>query len=377
MTKVTYLSASKLPSTQANGIHVMEMCSALSRSACEVTLHAALDQDVDEHKIFYSYGKDRTFSLKGVRRVNLPILGSILYGLASAIQLISKEVDLIYARCPHSVFFSLWKRAPFIYEAHDIPNRKLRRVLEAIIFKSKHLARIAVISKALKDDYLSMFPSIDPSMIEVLPDGANVPSESSADSFCLARSGSKEKLVVGYFGSFYPGKGVEMASQLAERMGDLEFQIVGGTREQIEMYSSTASENTLYGERIDHREVFKRMRQVDILILPAGKKIEAHGGGNIAKYTSPLKLFEYMSAGRPIICSELPVLAEVITDGKNGLMASPDSIEAWVAAIERLKDENLRSRLAEAALLDLSALYSWDVRARKIIELLNCKNSEA
>ena len=119
------------------------------------------------------------------------------------------------------------------------------------------------------------------------------------------------------------------------------------------------------------------MRQVDILILPAGKKIEAHGGGNIAKYTSPLKLFEYMSAGRPIICSELPVLAEVITDGKNGLMASPDSIEAWVAAIERLKDENLRSRLAEAALLDLSALYSWDVRARKIIELLNCKNSEA
>jgi glycosyltransferase involved in cell wall biosynthesis len=89
-----------------------------------------------------------------------------------------------------------------------------------------------------------------------------------------------------------------------------------------------------------------------------------------AQYTSPLKLFEYMASGRPIVASDLPVLREILSDGENALLCPPDSVEAFTAAIRRLRDEpGLGARLAEQAWRDVQT-YSWDERARRVSERL-------
>jgi glycosyltransferase involved in cell wall biosynthesis len=78
-----------------------------------------------------------------------------------------------------------------------------------------------------------------------------------------------------------------------------------------------------------------------------------------------------MANAKPIISSDLPVLREVLTHEVNALLCEPDDIEAWVAAIERLKDDQgLRVRLSERARRDFDTKYTWSKRAETIVRLL-------
>ena len=62
------------------------------------------------------------------------------------------------------------------------------------------------------------------------------------------------------------------------------------------------------------------MKKMDILLLPYASSIKIAGGvGDITKYSSPLKLFDYLCAGKIIMCSNFDVLKEVIQDKKNAI----------------------------------------------------------
>ena len=88
-----------------------------------------------------------------------------------------------------------------------------------------------------------------------------------------------------------------------------------------------------------------------------------------AKYTSPLKLFEYMAAGRAIVASDLPGWADVLVGGETALLAPPDDTAAWTAAINRLhEDSGLRARLGEEARESAMARYTWAARAEAILD---------
>jgi len=84
---------------------------------------------------------------------------------------------------------------------------------------------------------------------------------------------------------------------------------------------------------------------------------------------SPLKVFGYMAAAKPILCSDLPVLREVIEDGSNGILVPPDNVEAWAAALQRLLDDGtLRQRLGVTAHADFLARHTWRQRASRVLE---------
>ena len=103
----------------------------------------------------------------------------------------------------------------------------------------------------------------------------------------------------------------------------------------------------------------------DVLTVPNSAKAAVS-----RYYTSPLKLFEYMASGRPIIASDLPSLREIITHEETALLVPPDDARAFAAAVERLRyDADLARRLA-ANSLQLVADYTWDNRAAQIIQLI-------
>jgi glycosyltransferase involved in cell wall biosynthesis len=81
---------------------------------------------------------------------------------------------------------------------------------------------------------------------------------------------------------------------------------------------------------------------------------------------SPLKLFEYMSAGKPIVASDLPVLREVL-DEANAVLVDPEDADAWARALESLRDAGLRERLGVRARRDFLERHTWDIRARKVL----------
>jgi glycosyltransferase involved in cell wall biosynthesis len=108
---------------------------------------------------------------------------------------------------------------------------------------------------------------------------------------------------------------------------------------------------------------------MDVLLAPFSRRVESDSGIDISRWTSPMKVFEYMASGRPMIVSDLPVLREVLRPGVDALMVEPESTSALVAALVRLRDDAaLRTRLATSAAERARVEFTWTARARAILE---------
>jgi glycosyltransferase involved in cell wall biosynthesis len=106
--------------------------------------------------------------------------------------------------------------------------------------------------------------------------------------------------------------------------------------------------------------VAARLRDADVLILPNRPSAIS------TDFTSPLKLFEYMASGRPIVASDLPSFREILRDGENALLVEAGNPQALVAGITRIKDDPaLAARLARQAAADVRD-YTWPRRAERL-----------
>jgi glycosyltransferase involved in cell wall biosynthesis len=107
-------------------------------------------------------------------------------------------------------------------------------------------------------------------------------------------------------------------------------------------------------------DVAARLREADVLILPNPRSAIS------SDFTSPLKLFEYMASGRPIVASDLPALREILRQEENALLVDAGNPPALVAAIRRIKDDPaLGARLARQAQADVRE-FTWNRRAERL-----------
>jgi glycosyltransferase involved in cell wall biosynthesis len=103
------------------------------------------------------------------------------------------------------------------------------------------------------------------------------------------------------------------------------------------------------------------LRDADVALLPLAEGIVARC------FTSPLKLFDYLAAGLPIVAVDYPTIREILRDGENCLLVAPNDPAALATAIRRLlADRVLASRLGQQARLD-AADYTWDRRAERLL----------
>ena len=91
---------------------------------------------------------------------------------------------------------------------------------------------------------------------------------------------------------------------------------------------------------------------------------------------SPLKMFEYMAAGKPIVATELPTVMEVLQDGVNAVLVEPDNPAALARGIQHIAlDPAFARKIGEKARRDVNS-YTWERRAGKILEFINSSMSE-
>ena len=92
--------------------------------------------------------------------------------------------------------------------------------------------------------------------------------------------------------------------------------------------------------RLEPLDLLKKLKDIDVCILPYTKKITVSGDiGDISNYTSPLKVFDYMVNGKLIICSDLPVLREVLKNNFNSLLIKNfNKVDSWLKIINNVSN---------------------------------------
>jgi glycosyltransferase involved in cell wall biosynthesis len=373
---LVYVSQSLLSSNKANSVHVINMTSALAKY-CNVTLiHAYQLKDPNlNRKIFSDFGKNIDVFLKGLYWKNIPGY-AVIYSFKAVLYLcfgIKNKVDIVYCRCMYSAFLlSMLGFYKIIYESHALPRTKLHVYLERKIFQAKSTSRIILITQELLKSYEVKFgKNFCSEKVSIFPDGANeIDKELSLGSIALRNIVLKGSYIF-YGGSLLPGKGVETILKIASKAKNIEFVIAGGDSNSVEKLKGISTRNVTFLGKVQYKEMMVLQASARILLLPNEPIVLTDSGRvNIGGWTSPLKMFEYMASGRPIVSSDLSVLKEVLVDNYNALLVCYDAIDEWIIAIEKiLSDNHLEKFLGDNAKRDLSANYTWDKRALRISRL--------
>ncbi len=372
--KILYISKSIIPSRTANSIHVMKMCQAFADNGHEVVLLAPdiknkVETGANSNDPHNYYGVKKNFKIIKLWHPDLK-WGAILYLLKIFFYLIfNKNFNLVYGRFLHGCYIAAFLNKRVIFESHEslFDMKRLRYFVFKQLIKSKCFEKLIVISQALKNIYLEK-KFLQDIEIQVAHDGADEVSDLKKKKKLF---GNEENLKVGYVGHLYKGKGIEIINSIADKFSDeVDFHIIGGTERDINTWKRIIKhKNVFFYGHISHKEVSKYINALDICLLPNQKIVRPHGDKdtkiNISGYTSPLKLFEYMSHNKPIIASDFPVIREVLNEN-NSILVDYNDIEGWVNSVKKLKDINKRKSIANQALADFHK-YSWKNRIELVI----------
>jgi glycosyltransferase involved in cell wall biosynthesis len=374
--KIVYIATSNIPSRTANSIHVMKMCHAYACLGHDVTLlvpkwRRGTEEGVKD--LFKFYGVRDNFRILRVPKPPGKRLDMIYFGLMLPLLALRSKPEIVHSRGLTSAWGTTrLLRQPTLFELHDTPEKNVRRYgLFKQIIQSTSLQALVVITQSLADHLQPLLPSTVKTV--VAPDGVDrawleqsLEKEQARQQ--LGIKANKQRIAV-YTGHLYAGRGVDLIVELASRLSDHLFILVGGRNSDVEHYRRSTEHmgNIQFVGFKAPSEMHTYLQAADILLMPYANRIHVSGGGDTAKFASPLKMFEYMAAGRPILASTLPVLQEVLHDGINAMLLPYDDPNAWCDTLRHLQQEpECGDKLGMQAQLDAQQ-YTWEARARKLL----------
>jgi glycosyltransferase involved in cell wall biosynthesis len=362
-----------MPSTEANSVNVARMCEAFAGLGHHVELFARRSGTGDEAAVRSAYGISGTVGLHLLGRPARIADRKLRHPLdVLALSRRLPPPDLIYGRDPYSVAFAAlaMPHVPIAFEVHELPSTRLRRGIERALFTRPSFLAAFLISRALIKDYRAMFPGLAGVDMFLAPDGADPFPAGTIPVTLRGRPGVRQ---VGYVGQLYPGKGMETVARLAQHLAGVDFHVVGGTEADIAAWRARTTDlrNLTFHGFVPNQQVPSCLAAMDVLLAPPLPITQAVSGRDIGRWMSPLKIFEYMASGRPIVASDIPAVREILVDGHNALLAAPLDTESWAAALRRLEDPALAADIGRRAREDLESKFTWRTRAETIIATLS------
>lgn len=362
---IAAIAGSTIPSDTANSLQVMKACQALAQLGHRVTLlvpgvrNAAVDLRAhyglqSEFPIeWLSSGSRRRFTWDAVQRAR------------------ALRTDLIYSWFPQSAVFGLLNRLPVVFEIHIQPTGLFGPLWHRLFASLRGRKRLVSITRALVNvlerDYRMHFPVGE---VVIAPNGVDLERFVSLPDPIAARRqiGLREAPTVMCTGHLYAGRGADLFLGLAKSFPQAHFVWVGGRAEAIGHWQARAqSANVTFTGFIANRDLPLYQAAADVLLMPYSRSIMGSSGtADSASVASPMKMFEYMAAGRAIVSADLPVIREVLNE-TSAIFCEPDSLLSWKTAVEDLlSDESWRLNLGTQARHAVQG-YTWLARAERIL----------
>lgn len=170
-----------------------------------------------------------------------------------------------------------------------------------------------------------------------------------------------ERFTVGFLGSLKAWHGLDVLLDALARLvatdGRYHLRVIGDGPERAALLAGIDRRGlgqhvTLVGQ-VAREQVPEHLRDVDVTVAPY-PRLDGF-------YFSPLKIFEYMAAGRPIVASRIGQIESVLRDGETALLVEPGNASALAAAIESLRAQPpLAARLAAAARARAFTRHGWE-----------------
>lgn len=271
---------------------------------------------------------------------------------------------VVYSREIEAARLLAGERRTFL-EIHRVPGGRLRR--RWLLQTAPACGGLVAISGGVRDDLVAA--GIDPARVCVEHDAvdaerfADLPSRATARAELGLEPADGRPLVV-YTGGLLEWKGVDLLVDAARRLPEVAFVIAGGMERDVARIRAHA--DGLSNVRVDGFQppgkVPLYLAAGDIGVVP-NRSTPAIS----ARYTSPLKVFESLAAGLPMVASDLPSMREILVDGEDAALVAPDSAEALADGIADLAADEARREAFAARGRARTSENTWEARARRIL----------
>src|SRR3989339_157209 len=370
--RILYIANARMPTEKAHGLQIVKSVIAWKKLGVDVKLLVPRRCNEIAEKIedYYSLpwpiemirvGGHLRFLEKFSHRLYFR-WQRLEFGICAILYSLSHPSEAVYSRqlgiC--TALSLLGKMA--VYEDHE-PRNSWRWLYG---FFLKLIKRKILVAENLRFYYEQL--GIDRNSYQVAPNGVDLEEFSQvgrdtriwSNHFNL-RAGER---VVLYVGHFYKWKGVYTLLDAASLIQGWVVMI-GGTKEDSTAVRKYMDDHNIHnvslGEFLPHHEVIQYLKSADVLVLPNIGYEERS-----ARYTTPLKLFEYLAAGVPLVASDLPSFSNYLRNENNCLLVPPDNREALAAAINRLLGGGDWVNQEEKKAGEQVKAFSWDARMSKI-----------
>lgn len=229
--------------------------------------------------------------------------------------------------------------------------------------------KIVVISQGLKDDFINF--GIKESNLLIARDGVDLDLFNIEMTKEEARNKHHlplDKKIVMYSGHLFEWKGAGVLLGAARKFQDRAlFVFVGGTDYDVQKFRQKAGDLDgvlMLGHKL-YDQIPSLLKAADILVLPNSSKEEISN-----RYTSPLKLFEYMASQRSIIASDLPSIREVL-DENTGYFFKSDNVNSLATVIDQVLSNEPEAMEKSRAAFNMVKSFTWQERSRKILNFIS------
>jgi glycosyltransferase involved in cell wall biosynthesis len=353
---ISYLAYVRIPTEKAHGVQIMKVCEALADAGAEVELVTPGRETHIKEDPFVYYGVKRNFKLSTIRVPDFMLFGTFGFIISQCffgIRTLVKQGILI-SQDEWVLAWHLLCGRRGVYEVHNGRWNFCAR------YSARNALCMVANSEGTKRFYVEK--GIAQEKIMVLPNGVDIERFAVAETQAEARKRLNLPLdtrIALYTGHLYDWKGAHTLADSAKSLPEgTTVVFVGGTERDVQTFRGTygAQKNISILGHQPNALMPLYLRASDVLVLPNARI------GESEQFTSPMKLFEYLAAGKPIVASDLPSIREVLRED-TAFFFTPGDAQSLAKTIQYALEHAEEAQARASLALTKARSYTWNRQA--------------